>query len=356
MGNLEKAKKVLRTALTVAARDFPKKPADLGSPITQKLIHRSLQYLGVLEKVFLTDGKYTKREKETEFYFLQEYTFMIVSAWRDLDQDYYIPYYHKYHRCHPSYYDCMPEIFRISDFTEKYMDYAKKELNFVLDKFLVESNSAGYHYYKVPVGDEGAVLALAEMSSRNIAGDIASTLWAYRNSFAVQQLMALNQRLSKFRKGNGGYKNVKRAINGWGGINSIFQNVISYLNEKDYYYDPYKRNHHYKRDYERNHHYKRHCSYVITVEEDIRGLGDYIEVSISRVPDYVEELVVSSTAYGADAQVSVWTNGRSKGMMDIPQHDPKYSIPVKERIRDVKFHLTRGERVRIHNIKINYCE
>ncbi len=345
-GKLEKAKKILKTALIIAAKNFPKNPADSGSPITQKLIHRSLQYLGALEKVFLNDGKYTQREKGTEFYFLQEYAFMIVSAWRDLDQDYYIPYYHRYHRCHPYHYQCRPEIFSYSDFSEKYIDYAKKELKFILDKFLVEANSAGYHYYKVPVGDEGAVLVLAEMSSRNVAGDIASTLWAYKNSFAVQQLMALNRRLSQFRKGNGGYKNVHKAINGWGGINSVFQQVISYLDEEDYHYDSYGRDH-------RN---RRHCSYVITVEEELSGLSDYVEVSVSNTSTYVKGLIVSATAYGADAQVSVWSNRKSKGMMDIPQYDPKYSIPVKERIRDVRFHLTRGQRVRIHSIKVNYCE
>ncbi len=90
---------------------------------------------------------------------------------------------------------------------------------------------------------------------------------------------------------------IHKAINGWGGINSVFQQVISYLDEEDYHYDSYGRDH-------RN---RRHCSYVITVEEELSGLSDYVEVSVSNTSTYVKGLIVSATAFKIKAKKFIKT-------------------------------------------------
>ena len=346
------ANNTLKKALQQISETFPKRPPGEGSPMTEKLVQRALKYLSKIESSFGKEG-YTERELHTQVYFLGEYSRMIISVWRDLDKDYYIPYYHKYHRCHPSHYHCYNDdrYFDYRSFSRKYIQMAVTELRFILETF---AGDTSFYGIKVPVGDERALLFLAQIGSYEIAKDMASSLWAYRLDHIIYKLMGLSERLSKFNEGSGGFigRNrgdaVRRAINGFGGIVPVFEEIISGLKHMFGVSYNYK-----NKDYPYRESYS--CTETIDVNRTLKGTGAEITVSLFRHFVSPQSIVVSSIAYGMDAQVAVSINGKIKGTMYVPQHDPKYSFQVKEPMKDVTFHVTRGKTVKIMKIEVNYC-
>lgn len=340
-GNTLQATKILQKALEDMKKGFPKKPAGQDAPITQKLVNRALQYLKVIQRSFKRNG-YDLLEQRTEFYFIYEYSSMIIEAWNDLDRDYYIPYYHQHHRCY--HYPC-PSHFDHNAFTRKYIAFARKELAFVIDRFLADLQHPHYSYSKkVPVGDPRAVLVLAELTSYNVARDVSQTLWAYQNTRSIQMLRALNLQLQKFNSGRGGYVDLKHAINGFGGIFPVISSAIAELGGNGFYTN-------YSNSYT-----KKHCSKTIDVDATISGAGNEKTFSLPTGRRHVKRVVPHAQAYGADAQVHVRVNGKFNGTMDIPQYDPPYSIPVNGYANNITFHITRGKEVEISKIEIIFCE
>ena len=333
IGSYGRAKALLVDALKAAAKHFPKPTVDHGSPLTKKLVDRGILYSRSIENVFKKDG-WTQREIHTEIYFLYGYVEMIIEAWKEIDQNYYIDYYHSHRRrCSPYYY-CRD--FNYREFHRKYIDYVIKEISFVLSNFTEETYLGYVGYVVVPVGDIRAVLLISEIMSFETSKDILGTLWAHDYSYIAYRLQELHKNLAKFNKE--GYRFVypdgKAALNSPIGIHSVFQSAVSSLS-------------HEKNVYKNNKGYHKVLAKDITLTSNNRRHT----VHLSH-PMHINCIVVTGEAYGSDGRVKVMVKGQIKGDLYLPRRDPEYVVNINSRTRAIRLIMESGKKVRISSVKL----
>lgn len=179
----EEAKQILKLTYRKVSNSL-NLPSGSVSPITKRMVDRGLRYITEIEDV--NKRHPTSADLYTEMLFLDKYTELIIEVESYLDQKFYIPY---------SYYDCMGCQYDFEEFARRYMKVAYKELNFIQKTFILKNeNRHGYRY--LPKGNQYSFLKLTELSARNVARDIASTLYRYQNACLVLRLEDLEHDLS----------------------------------------------------------------------------------------------------------------------------------------------------------------
>ena len=333
IGSYGKAKALLVDALNAASKAFPKQTVDHGSPLTKKLVDRGILYSRSIQTAFQKDG-WTTGEVQTEIYFLYGYVEMIIEAWEEIDQNYYIDYYHSHRRrCSPHYY-CRD--FNYREFHRKYIDYVIKEINFVLKNFTKEASLGYTGYVVVPVGDIRAVLLISEIMSLATSKDILGTLWAHDYSYIAYRLQELHRNLAKFNKE--GYRFVypdgKAVLNSPIGIYSVFQSVVDSLS-------------HEKTFYENNRGYHKVLAKDITLTSNNRRHTVHLDHTM-----YINCIVVTGEAYRSDGRVKVMVKGQIKGDLYLPRRDPEYVVNINSRTRAIRLIMESGKKVRISSVKL----
>ncbi len=331
-GFYNKAGQVLIDALSNTSKSFPKKTVDHGSPLTKKLIDRGILYARNIKTAF-QEGGFTKTEIHTETYFLEGYVQMIINAWEEIDQDYYIPYYHSYERrCSPHYY-C--EDFSYIDFHRKYIEYVIKEIEFVLNNFTEESHIVYRGPMILPIGDVRAVLLISEIMSIKVSKDILETLWPYKYGYIAFRLQELHKNLKDFNRKNNRlvYPDAVAALNSSRGIHSTFLFAVEELEKEGGHYSRKVHNPVLARNIflsSNNPEYTIHLNYSIRINC----------------------LVVTGEAYRSDGRVKVLVNGQIKGDLYLPRRDPQYVVNVDSRANSIRFVMEQGTNVRIQSVKI----
>lgn len=184
------ARQIIVGALRAASNSLDLTPA-LGSPMTKTLVDRGLVLDMALDDAMPDTLRPTLL---TKVKFLSDYVHMILRAEAELDRPYYIPYMYRYGRCTV---DSCPSEFSFRDFESRYIEYAKRQLEFVATQFTQSVMRDGAPLV-TPVGPPRAFLVAAELVTGFVAQDLRDTLYAYSFACVVADLENLSATIRSY--------------------------------------------------------------------------------------------------------------------------------------------------------------
>lgn len=320
-GDFESSKVIIKDAYVAISESLNVNPYSY-SPITKKMVDRGLKYITAIESI---NQRYsTPSDLHTEVFFLDKYTELILKVENELDRDYFIPYKHS--NCRGCGYD-------FEEFTRKYLKVAYKELNFVYDTFVQKVSTRGHYDYR-PVGNQFTFLKLAELSSGDIAADIASTLYRYQNACLVLKLNDLSLDLNEFNE----Y-----------GDRVLFRTPVQAVRYTASQFDQMLSQ--FKRAMSGSSHKSRSQLSELLYRRLTLHPGDLKSVPVN---DYVQKIYVQAEALRVDAQVEVIVNGDVKRTIYLPARDPNYVVTIADTTSEISFRHITGGKVIISSVKADF--
>lgn len=331
VNQLDAAKQTLKDALIVASQSLAFRP-DLGSPMTKRMIDRGVVYLDGIETALSSKGANTRLDLMTLIDFMSGFVDLIIKTEAKFDRPYYIPYAYQYHRCQ---YGCTdPAAFDFRAFFDRYSEYAKEELNFVVTHSVNQAKQ-GDRLVVTPVGRAEAFLKLAELSTHLLADEISQTLQGYQHACMVSDMKLLSETLMNFNLfGDRTYfPNTRYAVEA---STVEINRLLGNFNCSPYAYPGSYSN-------------QTQSQELLRSGSMTMNNGDMRQVLLDQ-PRYIQKIFVQAEGRYRDAIVEVVVNGQVKGTIHLPATDPTYVVTIADTASTIELRMTSGHTVVVKSV------